>query len=298
MDVPVARLAFDIKDVDFAAVPRIAAAAIARVALEETASVSEMSLSRSRTFGLQSRIGLVRWRIAVQSGHEQAAAFANAVGRLTGASLAGTLRAARYNLYEDSHALADAVHALSDAFDGNAQLSQAIIYDKMVRFEVVLARDTGRTEWRTADIDGAHRETYQSSIAIAPLTPTTPFGAGDVEWTALPRLQQIARQLSDCVIGCAFGVMNKLGRGFLKKVYENALAHELRKEGLSVAQQYGIKVRYDDIIVGEYTADLLVEGAVVVELNAVKTLDSSTHCTMHRLPQCEWSAAMSSAQYW
>jgi GxxExxY protein len=81
-------------------------------------------------------------------------------------------------------------------------------------------------------------------------------------------------RISDCVIGCAFGVMNKLGCGFLEKVYENALAHELRKAGLSVAQQYGIKVRYDDIIVGDYTADLLVEGAVVVELKAVKTLDS------------------------
>ncbi len=68
--------------------------------------------------------------------------------------------------------------------------------------------------------------------------------------------------------------MNKLGCGFLEKVYENALAHELRKAGLSVAQQYGIKVRYDDIIVGEYTADLLVDGAVVVELKAVKALDS------------------------
>jgi GxxExxY protein len=81
-------------------------------------------------------------------------------------------------------------------------------------------------------------------------------------------------RISDCVIGCAFGVMNKLGCGFLEKVYENALAHELRKAGLGVAQQYGTKVHYDDIIVGEYTADLVVEDAVVVELKAVKALDS------------------------
>jgi GxxExxY protein len=67
--------------------------------------------------------------------------------------------------------------------------------------------------------------------------------------------------------------MNTLGCGFLEKVYENALAHELRKAGLSVAQQHGITVRCDDIIVGEYTADMLVEDAVVVELKAVKTLD-------------------------
>ena len=57
-----------------------------------------------------------------------------------------------------------------------------------------------------------------------------------------------------------------------RKVYENALAHELRKMGLAVAQQRGIVVTYDGIIVGEYAVDLLVE-AVLVELKAVKAFD-------------------------
>jgi GxxExxY protein len=66
-----------------------------------------------------------------------------------------------------------------------------------------------------------------------------------------------------------------LARGFwfLEKVYENALAHEMREAGLSVAQQKGIAVYYSGIIVGEYVADLLVEESVVVELKASKTLD-------------------------
>ena len=81
-------------------------------------------------------------------------------------------------------------------------------------------------------------------------------------------------RMSERIIGCAFQVMNRLGAGFLEKVYENALAHELCKAGLGVVQQHGIEVRYDDVIVGEYTADLLVEQAVVVELKAVKALDS------------------------
>jgi len=67
--------------------------------------------------------------------------------------------------------------------------------------------------------------------------------------------------------------MNTLGVGFLEKVYENALAHELRKAGLRVAQQQGITVRYD-IVVGEYTADTLAGNAVIVEMKAVKALDS------------------------
>ena len=79
--------------------------------------------------------------------------------------------------------------------------------------------------------------------------------------------------LSERIIGCAFTVANGLGSGFLEKVYENALAHELRKAGLTVAQQQGVSVNYDDVIVGEYVADLLVEAAVVVELKAVRALD-------------------------
>jgi GxxExxY protein len=82
-------------------------------------------------------------------------------------------------------------------------------------------------------------------------------------------------QLSECVIGCAFRVTNTLGSGFLEKVYENALAHELRKAGLIVVQQQGITVHYDGIIVGEYAADLLVNAAIIVELKAVKALDNA-----------------------
>ena len=81
------------------------------------------------------------------------------------------------------------------------------------------------------------------------------------------------RQLTEKVIQCAFAVSNTLGCGFLEKVYENALAHELRKAGLEVQQQHGITVYYDGVAVGEYTADLLVEGVLLLELKAVKDLD-------------------------
>ena len=63
--------------------------------------------------------------------------------------------------------------------------------------------------------------------------------------------------LTEKVIGAAFEVSNALGAGFLERVYENALAIELRKRGVDVKQQSPINVLYDDIIVGEYFADLL-----------------------------------------
>jgi GxxExxY protein len=79
-------------------------------------------------------------------------------------------------------------------------------------------------------------------------------------------------QLTQRVIGCAFQVSNTLGVGFLERVYENSLALELSKAGLLVAQQHPIAVKYDGMIVGEYVADLLVEGTLLVELKSVKAI--------------------------
>ncbi|HUD59037.1 MAG TPA: GxxExxY protein [Acetobacteraceae bacterium] len=84
-----------------------------------------------------------------------------------------------------------------------------------------------------------------------------------------------ANRLTERIIGCAFQVLNTLGAGFLEKVYENALAHELRKFGLAIVQQQGITVMYDGVVVGQYNVDLLVDKTVIVELKAIKSLDSA-----------------------
>lgn len=75
------------------------------------------------------------------------------------------------------------------------------------------------------------------------------------------------------IIGCAYTVANTLGNGFLEKVYENALAHEVKKAGLSVLQQHPIPVRYDGTIVGDYLADLVVFDQIIVELKAVHKIE-------------------------
>lgn len=79
-------------------------------------------------------------------------------------------------------------------------------------------------------------------------------------------------EMTERIIGCSFEVSNGLGAGFLEKVYENALCHELRKAGLSFEQQKAIQIEYDGVIVGNYVADLLVESEVLVELKAVKSI--------------------------
>jgi GxxExxY protein len=80
-------------------------------------------------------------------------------------------------------------------------------------------------------------------------------------------------KITERIIGCVYKVSNNLGAGFLEKVYESALAIELRKAGLKVGQQHGIQVRYDGEIVGEFAADLLIEGKVIIELKAAKVLN-------------------------
>lgn len=80
-------------------------------------------------------------------------------------------------------------------------------------------------------------------------------------------------KISETIIGSAYAVSNGLGCGFLEKVYENALAHEIRKKGLIVSQQGELRVLYDGVEVGLYETDLLVEGKVLVELKAVRDLN-------------------------
>jgi len=80
------------------------------------------------------------------------------------------------------------------------------------------------------------------------------------------------QELTDQIIKAFFKVYNTLGYGFLEKVYQNALAIELRARGLTVAVQDPITVYYEGQVVGEYFADLLVGGLVIIELKAVGSL--------------------------
>jgi GxxExxY protein len=79
----------------------------------------------------------------------------------------------------------------------------------------------------------------------------------------------MGKLLTERIIGCAMKVHNSLGVGFLEKVYENALVHELKKQGLSARQQVPIKIFYDGECVGEYVADVVVEGKALLELKAI-----------------------------
>ena len=98
--------------------------------------------------------------------------------------------------------------------------------------------------------------------------------------------------MTQCVIGCAFTVANGLGGGFLEKVYENSLAHECRKAGLRVELQRRLAVYYDEICVGDYIADMIINDIILIEVKAVRAIDPAHdaqcihYLAVTRLPIC------------
>ncbi len=85
--------------------------------------------------------------------------------------------------------------------------------------------------------------------------------------------QFLYKELSFKIIGAAMEVHRVLGSGFLESVYEEALAHEFDLRGIAYQRQVKLNVRYKEIIAGEFRADFLVDGKIVVELKATKGLN-------------------------
>lgn len=80
------------------------------------------------------------------------------------------------------------------------------------------------------------------------------------------------KELTEKIIKIFHKVYNKLGYGFLEKVYENAMMREFKREDIPAVSQSAIKVFYENEIVGEYFADILVGSKVIVEIKAKKIL--------------------------
>jgi GxxExxY protein len=90
----------------------------------------------------------------------------------------------------------------------------------------------------------------------------------------MDRIDEESKEYDLCgqVIGAAMKVHSTLGPGFLESVYQNALIWELRKAGLKSEAEKPISVPYDGQLVGAFTADLLVNDSLIVELKAIQSL--------------------------
>ena len=81
------------------------------------------------------------------------------------------------------------------------------------------------------------------------------------------------REVTEKIIGAAFEVHQQLGYGFLERVYQRALQVELVRRGVTAEIEKRIQVRYKGVVVGDYDADLVVEGCVVVEIKIAPEYD-------------------------
>ncbi len=78
--------------------------------------------------------------------------------------------------------------------------------------------------------------------------------------------------LSKAIIGCAYRVYNIMGFGFLESVYEKCLLIELKKSALKAETQQPITVKYNDIVVGDFLPDIIVNNQIIIELKSVKRI--------------------------
>ena len=80
------------------------------------------------------------------------------------------------------------------------------------------------------------------------------------------------KELIEEIIDCAYKVREQLTFGFEEKIYKNAMYVEMKKRGLTVETEKPIQIYYDDVCVGDYRIDILVENKVILELKAVSNL--------------------------
>jgi GxxExxY protein len=108
------------------------------------------------------------------------------------------------------------------------------------------------------------------------LTLTTPKGvSGKLGEERAKYAEYPHERLTHEIIGATYEVHRELGGGFLEKVYENALAVELRRRDLHVRAQDAVAVRYKGVVVGEYLCDLLVNETVLCEIKALEALNAA-----------------------
>src|SRR5438093_2059665 len=81
------------------------------------------------------------------------------------------------------------------------------------------------------------------------------------------------RATTEKIIGAAFEVHDQLGYGFLERVYQRALQVELLRRGATAEIERRIQVHYKGVVVGEYDADLIVDGRVAVEIKVAPQYD-------------------------
>ena len=93
--------------------------------------------------------------------------------------------------------------------------------------------------------------------------------------------QILYKELSYAIVGAAMEVHRILGPGFLEAVYQKALVHELNLRGICFEQFKRLPVTYKGMPIGEYEADFVIEGKIILEIKAVSALHPRHEAQAH-----------------
>ena len=88
------------------------------------------------------------------------------------------------------------------------------------------------------------------------------------------------KEKTDLIINAFYKVYNRLGYGFLERVYHNSFIVELQRNGFEIKSEYPIKVTYDGVEVGDYFADIIVDNCIIIEVKATKMLQEEHECQL------------------
>jgi hypothetical protein len=193
---------FGLDEIDFAAAPKLARAAIDRVGLEDAAHVTGMEIVRPVAILPEPSSGAPRWSVRVSSDHERATAFAALKGDIYAVDLAETNRAKNLDLFARPALAADAARDFRGMVGAGQVLTKVSISARSVGFETTLAdknHPIQPTESLAAqqayswDLSGLRRTLGSIAIVDAALNRTAPFAVDDVDWTVLPMLMTAAK---------------------------------------------------------------------------------------------------------
>jgi hypothetical protein len=192
---------FDLDGIEFAAAPKLIAAAIARARLQDEAKVTHMEIQRQAYLLPEPSSGDVRWTLHIDSGRERADIIANAQGVIVGVDVSGTQRAKMLNILKEPELTIEAATAFRDAMGVEAVLTKIGIEPKSISFATTM-RDQSlaglgsglpATASFTWDLNGLQRRLGTIDVSAQMGTPApTSFSVNDVDWSIVGKLEKDA----------------------------------------------------------------------------------------------------------
>lgn len=185
---------FNLSEIDFAAWPKLAQAAVERAGLQDPARVTKMNIQRRLYLIPSPSSGEVRWTLDVRSGRESASIYVNAKNVITGGNFDGTLRAQNLDMYKGGKPLADAIAEIRTTLGAGPTIRRFNFSDRHLWFTGASPTYPGKVgEWKW-NLNGMLYSGDDSIQTPNPGMPVALFSVDEVDWSILPKVMAAAIQ--------------------------------------------------------------------------------------------------------